>query len=70
MMRVGHVNKTKYSRNIAIAVVGMLYSIYVIYASGKDAVFGGMLVWSVGFLIWAFIAFRFAQQTHVTAEAA
>jgi putrescine:ornithine antiporter len=70
MMRVARVSGAKYSRNIAIAVVGMVYSIYVVYASGKDAVFGGMMVWSIGFLIWAFIAFRFAQQTHVTAEAA
>jgi putrescine:ornithine antiporter len=37
----------------------MLYSVYAIYASGKDAVLGGMLVMAVGFVIWGFIAPRF-----------
>jgi putrescine:ornithine antiporter len=60
MMQAANVDRTKYRRNVAIAVVAMLYSVYVIYASGKDAVFGGMLVWALAFLIWAFIAFRFS----------
>ena len=38
----------------------MLYSVYAIYASGKDAVLGGMLVMGIGFVIWGFIAPRFA----------
>ena len=38
----------------------MLYSVYAIYASGKDAVLGGMLVIGIGFVIWGFIAPRFA----------
>ena len=37
----------------------MLYSIYALYASGKDAVMGGMLVMGVAFIIWGFIANRF-----------
>ena len=42
-------------------LVAMLYSVYAIYASGKDAVMGGMLiVWGLGYLIWGFIAPRFA----------
>ncbi len=44
----------------SIAVVAMLYSVYAIYASGKDAVLGGMLVMGIGFVIWGFIAPRFA----------
>jgi putrescine:ornithine antiporter len=39
--------------------VAMLYSIYAIYASGKDAVLGGMLVTGLSFVIWGFIAPRF-----------
>src|SRR5512143_1411558 len=32
------------TRNLSIATVAMLYSIYALYASGKDAVMGGILV--------------------------
>ncbi len=60
MMQVARVDATKYRRNVIVASVAMVYSVYVIYASGKDAVFGGMLVWALAFMIWAFIAFRFA----------
>jgi putrescine:ornithine antiporter len=44
---------------MAIAMVAMLYSVYAIFAAGKDAVFGGMLVMGIGFIIWGFIAYRF-----------
>lgn len=59
IMQIAGVDAQKFRRNIAVTVVGMAYSVYVIYASGKDAVFGGMLVWALAFVIWAFIAFRF-----------
>ena len=29
----------------------MLYSVYALYASGKDAVMGGMLVMGIGYII-------------------
>jgi putrescine:ornithine antiporter len=45
-----------------IAVVAMLYSTYALYASGKDAVLGGMLVTAIAFVIWGFLAPRFAPQ--------
>jgi putrescine:ornithine antiporter len=60
MMQMARVDARKFRRNVAVAILGMAYSVYVIYASGKDAVFGGMLVWAVAFMIWAFIAYRFA----------
>jgi putrescine:ornithine antiporter len=60
MMQVARVEPSRYRVNVAVALLAMVYSVYVIYASGKDAVFGGMLVWAVGFVIWAFIAYRFA----------
>jgi putrescine:ornithine antiporter len=59
MMRAAKVPEDKYRRNSIIAVIAMLYSTYAIYASGKDAVLGGMLVTAVGFIIWGFIAPRF-----------
>jgi len=46
-------------------VVAMLYSTYALYASGKDAVLGGMLVTAIAFVIWGFIAPRFALPTSV-----
>jgi putrescine:ornithine antiporter len=59
MMRAAKVPEDKYRLNSVIAVVAMLYSTYAIYASGKDAVLGGMLMTAVGFIIWGFIAPRF-----------
>ena len=52
----------------SIAVVAMLYSVYAIYASGKDAVLGGMLVTGLGYVIWGFIAPRFAAGVGARAE--
>jgi putrescine:ornithine antiporter len=60
MMRSAGVEEGKYRLNVAIALVAMLYSTYAIYASGKDAVMGGTLVMALGFIIWGFIAYRFA----------
>ncbi len=48
-----------YTRTIAITVVGILYSVYALYAAGVDAVMGGMLVMGLGWLIWLFMAPRF-----------
>lgn len=43
-----------------VAGVAIVYSIYAIFESGKDAVMGGMLVLSIGYLVWGLIAPRFA----------
>ncbi len=59
MMQEAGVSGTQYRRNLAIALVAMLYSVYAIYASGKDAVLGGMLVTGLSFVVWGFIAPRF-----------
>jgi putrescine:ornithine antiporter len=40
----------------------MIYSIFAIFASGKDAVLGGMIVMGIGFMIYGFIAHRFAEE--------
>ena len=58
MMKTAGVSGRKFRRNTVIATVGMLYSVFAIYASGKDAVLGGMLVTGIGFIIWGFIAPR------------
>jgi len=62
MMQRAGVEPRKYRFNAAITVVAMLYSTYAIYASGKDAVLGGTLVMAIGFIIWGFIAHRFASR--------
>jgi putrescine:ornithine antiporter len=46
-------------RNVAVAIIAIFYSIYALYASGEDAVFGGMLVMAIGYLLYGFIADRF-----------
>ena len=59
MMKKAGTPQATYRRNMAVAVVAMLYSTYAIYASGLDAVLGGMLVMASGYLIYGFIAHRF-----------
>jgi putrescine:ornithine antiporter len=70
MMLAASVPKTTYQRNVLVAVVAMLYSVYALYASGKDAVLGGMLVTAIAFVIWGFLAPRFAPQPVAAAKRA
>jgi putrescine:ornithine antiporter len=62
MMKTAGIDAAKYRKNVAVAVVAILYSVYAIYASGKDAVLGGAIVWGLGYLIWGFLAPRFASE--------
>ena len=59
MMRAGNAPQGVFRRNAVIALVAMLYSVYALYASGKDAVMGGMLVLGLTYVVWGFIAPRF-----------
>jgi len=70
MMRAARIGEKQFRRTATVALVAMLYSVFVIYASGKDAVFGGMIVAGVGWVIWAFIAPRFYRGTQFAAAAA
>jgi len=58
-MRDAKVEPGVFKRNAFVAVVAMLYSVYALYASGKDAVMGGMLVMGIGYVVYGFIAPRF-----------
>jgi putrescine:ornithine antiporter len=60
MMKAAGVDQQKYRFNVAVALVAMLYSTYALYASGHEAVMGGMLVTAITFIVWGFIAPRFA----------
>jgi len=68
MMQKADVTPFQYRRNVAVALVAMLYSVYAIYASGKDAVLGGMLVTALSFVIWGFIAPRFTSTLLVISD--
>jgi putrescine:ornithine antiporter len=59
MLRAAGVADRKARRTVVVAVVAMVYSVFAIYASGKDAVLGGMLAMGIGYVIWGFIAPRF-----------
>ena len=59
MMQKAGVTAPTYNRNVAVALVAMLYSVYAIYASGADAVLGGTVVMGLGFVIYGFLAPRF-----------
>jgi putrescine:ornithine antiporter len=59
MMRDAKVPQGTYRLNVVVTVIAMLYSVYALYASGPEAVMGGMLVIGIGYIIWGFLAPRF-----------
>ena len=69
MMRVAGVSRHKYRQAMSVAVVAIAYSVYAIFASGKDAVFGAMLVMGVGYSLWGFIAYRFLPRSRAAVAA-
>jgi putrescine:ornithine antiporter len=68
MMQNLGVSQKVYRRNTIVAVVAMLYSVYAIFASGKDAVLGAMIVMGVGYVIYGFIAHRFVAEMPIEIE--
>jgi putrescine:ornithine antiporter len=69
MMKAAKVPEGIYTRNTVITVVAMAYSVFAIYTSGKDAVMGGTLVLGITYIVWGFIAPRFAgSQTTKSAQ--
>ncbi|ASV99428.1 putrescine-ornithine antiporter [Paraburkholderia aromaticivorans] len=70
MMRNAGTEPAVYRRNAIVTVVAMLYSVYALYAAGKDAVLGGMLVMAIGYVIFGFIAPRFSNSRGAVRAAA
>jgi putrescine:ornithine antiporter len=66
IMRNAGVPEGTYRLNTSIALIGMLYSTYAIYASGATAVIGGAIVLAIAFIIWGFLAHRFTPATTVS----
>jgi putrescine:ornithine antiporter len=60
MMKNANVEPKVFRRNSIIAVIAMAYSVFALYASGGEAVLGGMLVLGLAYIIWGFLAPRFA----------
>jgi len=69
MMKREKVPDNVYIRNTVIATAAMGYSVFALYASGADAVLGGMLVLGIAYIIWGFIAPRFGLPQTATAAA-
>lgn len=59
MMRKANTPVSTFRLNAFIALVGMLYSTYAIYASGMEAVLGGTIVLALTYIIYGFLAPRF-----------
>ncbi|MGY8828375.1 MULTISPECIES: putrescine-ornithine antiporter [unclassified Pseudomonas] len=62
IMYKARVSAAIYTRNVVVLMVAMVYCFYALYASGKDAVFGAMLVLALGYLLYGFIAKRFVAE--------
>jgi len=59
MMKNAKVPQRSYRLTATIGVIAMGYSVFALYASGMEAVMGGMLVLGITYIIWGFIAPRF-----------
>jgi putrescine:ornithine antiporter len=59
IMQAARVPQATYRLNMVVALVALLYSVYALWASGLEAVMGGMLVLAIGYVIWGFMAPRF-----------
>ncbi len=68
IMRNAGVSGGIYTRNVAVAALAIAYSVYALYASGMEAVMGGMLVMGLGWLVWTFMAPHFMVQSNANAQ--
>ena len=65
IMYKARVDARIFARNGVLLLIAMLYSYYALYASGKDAVFGGLLVMAFGYLLYGSIAKNFVERSRV-----
>jgi putrescine:ornithine antiporter len=59
MMKGAKITGGTYTLTVVVALIAMGYSVFALYASGMEAVMGGMLVLGIAYIIWGFIAPRF-----------
>lgn len=58
MMYKARVSAGVFMRNTMLLLIAVAYSLYALFACGKDAVFGGALVLVFGYLLYGFLAKR------------
>jgi putrescine:ornithine antiporter len=59
MMKNANAPSGTYKLTIFVGLIATGYSVFALYASGMEAVMGGMLVLGITYIIWGFIAPRF-----------
>lgn len=59
VMYKAKVDQHKFRTNLIAVFVAVIYSTYALYASGMEAVMGGMIVMMLGYLLYGFIAKRY-----------
>jgi putrescine:ornithine antiporter len=69
MMKAARVTEGVWRRNAVVVLIALAYSVFALYASGKDAVMGGMLVLGIAYIVWGWIAPRFAAPAAASAAA-
>ena len=62
VMYKAKVDPRKFSTNLIAVFIAIIYSSYALYASGMEAVMGGMIVMMIGYLLYGFMAKRFVGQ--------
>jgi len=67
MMKSAKVTGGSYTLTVVVSLIAMAYSVFALYASGMEAVMGGMLVLGIAYIIWGFIAPRFTAPAPATA---
>jgi putrescine:ornithine antiporter len=59
VMYKAKVDQSRFKTNLVAVFIAVIYSSYALYASGMEAVMGGMIVMMIGYLLYGFIAKRF-----------
>jgi putrescine:ornithine antiporter len=67
IMIAAGVERPAYLRHVSIAVAGMAFSIYAVYASGPTAIAGGLLVAASGYVVWRLIGSRATRRARAAA---
>ncbi|GAL04345.1 putrescine/ornithine antiporter PotE [Photobacterium aphoticum] len=58
MLRKNKVTPAQYKLGATVGTLGVVYSIYGVYACGADAVFGGTILTLFGYIFYGFLAAR------------
>ncbi|MGK3143595.1 putrescine-ornithine antiporter [Pantoea sp. C2G6] len=62
MLRKNRVSNREFRISSIISTLGVIYSIYGVYACGSDAVFGGSIIVLFGYIFYGFLAGRDTQR--------